>query len=151
MNSTNQIQDNQTTKTESGARRSLRDIPGTGMSRSKLPNPKDSREWWTRLPSGEKAVVRAVFRLLGIAKRNQSREIAQAAVKWERSLGCFIKVRLMAQWRRAEPDKQPLMNAGALNAEESRAARLACPLLCAGAEPGKKGRWPYVGHSAGRE
>jgi hypothetical protein len=35
-----------------------------------------------------------MFRLLGKAKRSQAPELAQAAVKWERSLGCFIKVRL---------------------------------------------------------
>lgn len=74
MNGPSQIPDVQTTKTENA-----------------------DRQWWTRLPSGEKAVIRAVFRLLGIAKRNQSRDIAQAAVKWERSLGCFIKVRLTNQ------------------------------------------------------
>ena len=58
------------------------------------------------MPSGEKALIRAVFRLLGRARQSQARELALAAVKWERSLGCFIKVRLMTESRRATTDKR---------------------------------------------
>jgi hypothetical protein len=45
-----------------------------------------------------------------MAKRSQAPELAQAAVKWERSIGCFIKVRLIAEGRRAER-RQPQIDA----------------------------------------
>jgi hypothetical protein len=52
-------------------------------------------EWWAVLPEGEKALLGAVARMLRSAKRSQLQEVARAAAKWERGLGCFIKVRLM--------------------------------------------------------
>jgi hypothetical protein len=55
----------------------------------------DPPEWWTRLPAGERALIRAVLRMLRSARRSRVREVARAAVKWERGINCFIKVRLM--------------------------------------------------------
>ena len=63
-------------------------------------------EWWTRLAWEERALIRAVFRMLGRAKRSQAPELAQAAVKWERSLGCCIKVRLKNEKLKAETLKR---------------------------------------------
>jgi hypothetical protein len=80
---------------------------GSGKPNAGAGNP----EWWTRLAWEERALIRAVFRLLGRAKRSEAPELAQAAVKWERSLGCFIKVRLITEGRRAER-RQPLMDTG---------------------------------------
>jgi hypothetical protein len=65
----------------------------------------DDREWWTRLPGGERALIRAVVWMLRGAKQSQIREVAQAAAKWERGIGFFIKVRLMGEKRRAESRK----------------------------------------------
>ncbi len=56
----------------------------------------DPPEWWTRLPAGERALIRAVLRMLRSARRSRVREVAYAAVKWERAINCFIKVRLMS-------------------------------------------------------
>ena len=63
-------------------------------------------EWWTRLPGGERALIGAVVRMLRSARRSQVREVARAAVKWERGIGCFIKVRLMGEKQKAESRKQ---------------------------------------------
>jgi hypothetical protein len=58
------------------------------------------------LPGGERALIRAVVGLLRCAKRSQVREVARAAAKWERGLGCFIKVRLIGEKQRAERRKR---------------------------------------------
>ncbi len=54
-------------------------------------------EWWAMVPEGERALLRAVAETLRIAKRSRSREVARAAVKWERRIGCFVKVRLIRE------------------------------------------------------
>ncbi len=54
-------------------------------------------EWWAGLPEGEKNLIRTVMRLLQGAKHSQVQEVADAASEWERTLGCFIRVRL--KWR----------------------------------------------------
>jgi hypothetical protein len=56
-------------------------------------------DWWAVIPEGEKALLGAVARMLRSAKRSQLQEVARAAAKWERGLGCFIKVRLMHERR----------------------------------------------------
>jgi hypothetical protein len=56
-------------------------------------------EWWTAVPEGEKTLLHAVGRMLRGAKRSQLQEVARAAAKWERGIGCFIKVRLMHERR----------------------------------------------------
>jgi hypothetical protein len=57
-------------------------------------------EWWTVAPVGERRFLGSLARMMRSAKRSRSRDVAQAATKWERALGCFIKVRLMGERRR---------------------------------------------------
>ena len=40
-------------------------------------------------------MINAVVRMLRGAKQSPLQEVARAAAKWERGLGCLIKVRLM--------------------------------------------------------
>jgi hypothetical protein len=56
-------------------------------------------EWWATIPEGEKALLHTVARMLRSAKQSELQEVARAAAKWERGLGCFIKVRLMHERR----------------------------------------------------
>jgi hypothetical protein len=56
-------------------------------------------EWWAAVPEGEKTLLHALARMLRGAKRSQLAEVARAAAKWERGIGCFIKVRLMHERR----------------------------------------------------
>jgi hypothetical protein len=60
----------------------------------------DDIEWWRGLPEGEKAVIRLVLWLLRSTRQSPVQEVARAATKWERGIGCFIKVRLKNQRRR---------------------------------------------------
>ncbi len=53
------------------------------------------------MSGGERAVIRTVVWLLRSVKRSQIGEVARAAAKWERGLGCFIKVRLIWESERA--------------------------------------------------
>ena len=76
-------------------------------SRSRAP------EWWTVVPVGERKVIRAVVEMLRGAKRSEFREVARAAAKWERGLGCFIRVRLVnAKRRRRAVDRRWLRFGG---------------------------------------
>ncbi|MDR3458067.1 MAG: hypothetical protein P4N60_11515 [Verrucomicrobiae bacterium] len=52
-------------------------------------------EWWEVLTPGERKLICSLMRMLRGAKRSQLQEVAMAAAKWERGIGCFIKVRLM--------------------------------------------------------
>ena len=52
-------------------------------------------EWWESLTSGEQKLICSLMRMLRGAKRSQLADVARAAAKWERGIGCFIKVRLM--------------------------------------------------------
>jgi hypothetical protein len=54
-------------------------------------------EWWAAIPEGEKALLHAIARMLRSAKRSELQEVARAAAKWERGIGCFVKVRLKHQ------------------------------------------------------
>ncbi len=61
-------------------------------------------KWWTAAPAGERRFLRGLARMVRRARRSRSPEVAQAAAKWERTLKCFIKVRLMHErriWRGA--------------------------------------------------
>ena len=68
---------------EAGIRRATPEIP----------------EWWATIPEGEKALLHAIARMLRSAKHSHWQEVARAAAKWERAIGCFIKVRLMHERR----------------------------------------------------
>ena len=59
-------------------------------------------EWWAAAPVGERRFLGGLARMMRSAKRSKSPDVARAAVKWRRTLGCFIKVRLMEERRRAE-------------------------------------------------
>ena len=52
-------------------------------------------EWWEALTPGEKKLICNLMRMLRGAKHSQIQEVARAAAKWERGIGCFIKVRLI--------------------------------------------------------
>lgn len=56
-------------------------------------------EWWESLTSGEQKLICSLMRMLRGAKRSQLADVARAAAKWERGIGCFIKVRLMSACR----------------------------------------------------
>jgi len=55
----------------------------------------EPQEWWASLSNGERRLICSVMKMLRGAKQSEIREVARAAVKWERGIGCFIKVRLM--------------------------------------------------------
>jgi hypothetical protein len=57
-------------------------------------------DWWTAAPKGERALLHAIARMLRGAKRSQLPEVARAAAKWERGIGCFVKVRLIREKQR---------------------------------------------------
>ena len=59
-------------------------------------------EWWTMAPVSERRFLGGLARMMRTARRSKSPEMARAALKWERALGCFIKVRLMGERRKAE-------------------------------------------------
>ena len=59
-------------------------------------------EWWTVAPVGERRFLGSLARMMRSAKRSKSPDVARAAVKWERALGCFIKVRLVGERKKAE-------------------------------------------------
>ena len=52
-------------------------------------------EWWESLTPGERKLICSLMRMLRGAKRSQLLDVARAAAKWERGIGCFIKVRLI--------------------------------------------------------
>ena len=58
--------------------------------------------WWAAIPEGEKALLHTIATMLRSAKRSELQEVARAAAKWERGIGCFIKVRLIGEHRKAE-------------------------------------------------
>ena len=53
-------------------------------------------------PAGERRFLGGLARMMRSARRSESPGVAQAAVKWERSLACFIKVRLIGEKQRTE-------------------------------------------------
>lgn len=62
--------------------------------------------WWQVLPNEEKEVIRDALRAFQGLKRSRSPEVAKAAGKWERSIKCFIKCRLVGENRKAESRKR---------------------------------------------
>lgn len=75
-----------------------------GLEEAEVRNqkPEIKPDWWIALPTGERSVIRAVAMVLREAKGSGSLEMARAAAKWERALGCFIKVRLKGERQKAE-------------------------------------------------
>jgi hypothetical protein len=69
----------------------------------RLPGAAVVPEWWAAIPEGEKTLLHAIARMLRSAKRSKLQEVARAAAKWERGIGCFIKVRLIAECRKRRP------------------------------------------------
>ena len=59
-------------------------------------------DWWAMAPVGERRFLGGLARMMRSAKRSKSPDVARAAVKWERALGCFIKVRLIGETQKAE-------------------------------------------------
>ena len=55
----------------------------------------EAQVWWRNLSQGERRLICSLMGMLRGAKRSQVAEVARAAAKWERGLGCFIKVRLI--------------------------------------------------------
>jgi hypothetical protein len=53
--------------------------------------------WWTTLSSGEKALIRALMRMVQGAKHSEIVEVSRAARKWESGLSFFFKSRLKNQ------------------------------------------------------
>jgi hypothetical protein len=53
-------------------------------------------------PVGERRFLGGLARMMRSAKPSKSPDVARAAVKWERALGCFIKVRLIGERKSAE-------------------------------------------------
>jgi hypothetical protein len=62
----------------------------------------DVPEWWTMAPLDERRFLGGLARMMRSARRSKSPDVARAAVKWERALGCFIKVRLIGERQKAE-------------------------------------------------
>lgn len=58
-------------------------------------------EWWSAVPKDERVLLVSVVRMIQSAKRSRVPGVARAARKWELSLSCFLKVRLMNSCRRA--------------------------------------------------
>ncbi len=70
-----------------------------------------SPDWWLEVPAAEKAVIRDMLSSIRGLKCSQSGPVALAARKWERSIACFIKFRLMggaSQWQRHRPKVEML-------------------------------------------
>jgi hypothetical protein len=59
-------------------------------------------EWWEALTPGEQKFLCFVMRSIRAAKKSQQPEVAHAAAKWEITLACFIKVRLIGQAARGQ-------------------------------------------------
>ena len=77
--------------------------------------------WWLEVPAAEKAVIRDVINSIRGLKNSRSGPVAMAARKWERSLACFIKFRLMHLPVRHQGKRGNLGNtASALRAAEPR-------------------------------
>ena len=51
--------------------------------------------WSLAVPAAEKAVIRDVISSIRGLKSSRSGPVAMAARKWERSIACFIKIRLI--------------------------------------------------------
>src|SRR5512147_1313818 len=55
--------------------------------------------WWRAVPKEERALLWSLVRMLESAKRSRVVGVVRAARKWESSLSCFMKVRLLSKCR----------------------------------------------------
>jgi hypothetical protein len=110
-----QIREEAGTKVNPECRMQSAELDGTGVNEEgrrqnaeveRLPAVAVVPEWWAALPEGEKALLHAIARMLRSAKRSELQEVARAASKWERGIGCFVKVRLIGEHRKAENRKR---------------------------------------------
>ena len=69
-------------------------------------------EWWAAVPEGEKTLLHTIARMLRSAKRSELQEVARAAAKWERGIGCFVKVRLITEYLRRRKRKWQFVDSG---------------------------------------
>lgn len=77
-------------------------------------------EWWEALTPGEKKLICNLMRMLRGAKKSELRDVAIAAAKWEGSLACFIKVRLIGQAARGQRFTQRRQGAVCIKVESFR-------------------------------
>jgi hypothetical protein len=80
------------TKAESGKQRSEVECQRADVRRL---------EWWEALAPGERRFLCNVMRMIRAAKQSHLPEVAHAAAKWEITLACFIRVRLVVENRKA--------------------------------------------------
>ena len=59
-------------------------------------------ELWAMAPVGARRFLDGLARMMRSGRRSKSPGVAQAALKWERALACFIKVRLIAERQKVE-------------------------------------------------
>lgn len=55
--------------------------------------------WWRAVPEEERALLRSLVGMLEGAKRSRVGGVVRAAHKWESTLNCFMKVRLLSKCR----------------------------------------------------
>lgn len=66
---------------------------------------RDVPAWWLEVPDAEKAVIRDVLTSIRGLKGSRSPQVGQAARKWERSIACFIRFRLIGEKQKTESRK----------------------------------------------
>ncbi len=52
-------------------------------------------DWWVAVPESEKIVLRNAIGAIRLQKKSRSPQIASAAQKWDATISCFIRARLM--------------------------------------------------------
>lgn len=58
-------------------------------------NVSQNPEWWTALPETEKIVLRNAILAVRLLTKSGSPQIARAAHKWDATISCFIRTRLI--------------------------------------------------------
>jgi hypothetical protein len=74
-------------------------------------NNRQSPEWWVTLPETEKTVLRTFMHSIRAMEECTSPQIASAARKWDATLSCFIKTRLIN--RKVRLSRAQVRSAGA--------------------------------------
>jgi hypothetical protein len=109
----------------------------------------EPHEWWASLSAGERRLICSVMQMLRGAKRSQLRDVARAAMKWERGIGCFIKVRLIGENQRAESTrwkwKRPSVASGWVRVERQKPVEPEAPAT--GSQDANPTSCPSGGHS----